>query len=199
MASFVGTTVCLTPRSGQPFIGTIVSVNQGTATLSVRRADSGKLFHIRRNELLDVSTVNLNTPSASQTIKPASSMSTPDLSASEKKKRNRKETERAGSPAPSSASFPAVEAAKVASSAASTAASAAASVSAASASASTPSAAPALASCAASSTPPSFQDDFDFVKSAQNFDKKKIWEEIRVCTLIPTCLLYTSPSPRDRG
>ena len=184
MASFVGTTVCLTPRSGQPFIGTIVSVNQGTATLSVRRADSGKIFHIRRNELLDVSTVNLNTPSASQTIKPASSMSTPDLSASENKKRNRKKTERAGSPAPSSASFPAVEAAKVASSAAATAASA--SVSAASASASSPSAAPALASCAASSTPPSFQDDFDFVKSAQNFDKKKIWEEIRVCTLIPT-------------
>lgn len=82
-SSFVGTTVRLTPREGAPFFGTILSVDPKTATLSLRRADTSDVVSVRREDLIDVSTVTLQTPS------PATR---PELA--DKKKRNRKKSER---------------------------------------------------------------------------------------------------------
>lgn len=148
LSSFVGTTVRLTPREGAPFFGTILSVDPKTATLSLRRADTSDVVSVRREDLIDVSTVTLQTPS------PATR---PELS--DKKKRNRKKSERTGSPAPGAVSKSALETVPAPASSASR---------------------PSVRSSTPTDAPTSAVDEeFDFVKSAQNFDKKKIWDEIR--------------------
>lgn len=165
MSSFVGTTVRLTPKDDAPFFGTIMSVDPSTATLMLRRADTGEVVSVRRQDLLDVSTVKFQTslPSSSQvpastsapaqtdtTAQSATSSPAPSKTpgeASDKKKRNRKKTERrADSPAArASSAHPG-----------------------------------ATKSMSASSLSAGVDEEFDFVKSAQSFDKKKIWDEIRV-------------------
>ena len=147
-SSFVGTTVRLTPREGAPFFGTILSVHPSTATLSLRRADTSEVVSVRREDLIDVSTVTLQTPS------PATR---PELS--DKKKRNRKKSERNGSPAPGAVSKSAPETV--------------------SAPTSPPSRPSIRSSTPADALSSAADEEFDFVKSAQNFDKKKIWDEIR--------------------
>ena len=158
MASFVGTTVKLTLRTGGAFVGTILVVDPATATLTVRRSDSGATEQVRREALADVSIVAPAPPSvpaststtpppqsapvsALETSAPASSSTSDAPSAPAptegKKRRNRRRggasenASRTGSPAPG--------------------------------------------------TNP-YEQEFDFTKSTQSFDKKKIWEEIRVCS-----------------
>lgn len=158
MASFVGTTVQVRLRTGPSFVGTILEVDPATATLTMRRQDSGESCQVRRDELLDVTKVATpavrtaagasSTPTkgsrakdeASRTAHKAASEEGTSIEGRKKRNQRRKNDSRVGSPAPASA-LPAP-------------------------STDVPSTA--------------FQDEFDFTKSTQNFDKKKIWEEIRV-------------------
>lgn len=78
---------------------------------------------------------------------------------SEKKKRNRKKAERTGSPVPGAVSKTAPETV--------------------SAPTSPPSRPPFRSSTPVDASTSGVDEEFDFVRSAQNFDKKKIWDEIR--------------------
>ncbi|WFD21322.1 hypothetical protein MCAP1_003583 [Malassezia caprae] len=156
MASFVGTTVQVRLRTGASFVGTILEVDPATATLKMRRQDSGESCQVRRDELVDVTKVATpaaptasgasNTSARGSKAKDEASRNAPKApeegsSAEGRKKRNqrRKNDSRVSSPAP----------------------------------------APAVAAPSTEPTSTAFEDEFDFTKSAQSFDKKKIWEEIR--------------------
>ena len=158
MASFIGTTVQVRLRTGATFIGTILEVDPATATLKMRRQDSGESCQVRRDELVDVTKVA--PPAARSTTSGASNMSskaskvkdevsqtapkaTAEEGASEgRKKRNqrRKNESRVASPAPAAA----------------------------------------MATSVSDAPSAPFDSEFDFTKSTQNFDRKKIWDEIRV-------------------
>ena len=158
MASFVGTTVKLTLRTGGAFVGTILVVDPATATLTVRRSDSGATEQVRREALADVSIVAPAPPSV-----PASTSTTP---------------------APQSAPVSALETSAPASSSTSDAPSAPAPTEGKKRRNRRRGGASEHASRTGSPAPGTnpYEQEFDFTKSTQSFDKKKIWEEIRVCS-----------------
>jgi hypothetical protein len=158
MASFVGTTVKLTLRTGGAFVGTILVVDPATATLTVRRSDSGATEQVRREALADVSIVAPAPPSV-----PASTSTTPP---------------------PQSAPVSALETSAPASSSTSDAPSAPAPTEGKKRRNRRRGGASENASRTGSPAPGTnlYEQEFDFTKSTQSFDKKKIWEEIRVCS-----------------
>ena len=167
MASFVGTTVKLTLRTGGAFVGTILVVDPATATLTVRRSDSGATEQVRREALADVSIVAPAPPSV-----PASTSTTP---------------------APQSAPVSALETSAPVSALETSAPASSSTSDAPSAPAPTEGkkrrnrrrgGASENASRTGSPAPGTnpYEQEFDFTKSTQSFDKKKIWEEIRVCS-----------------
>ncbi|WFD32753.1 Phosphatidylinositol:ceramide phosphoinositol transferase (IPC synthase) [Malassezia sp. CBS 17886] len=139
---------------------TASAVDPANAMLSVLRADTNALEQVRRADLVDVCTAPPPAP-VSQTSSPAPSRTgTPhtdgaggaDATAAARKKKGGKKgrTAAATTPSPAAAATPPPAA--------------------------TPQGAP-----AAPPVPPQhpYEDEFDFTKSTQSFDKKKIWEEIR--------------------
>lgn len=165
MASFVGTTVQLTLRSGAVFVGTIISIDTATSTLHVSRADTGETCAVQRSDLLDVSTVAAPAP-----VPPKEKKAAPSASATtESKKKSNGTPQRVASPAPGSTrSGTAKKERRKNGSRGDT------------------------PGPTAADAPPSFNEEFDFAKSAQSFDKKKIWEEIRSQEATPNANLLVN-------
>ncbi|WFD28798.1 hypothetical protein MNAN1_003813 [Malassezia nana] len=153
MASFVGTTVQVRLRTGATFVGTIVQVDPATSTLKMRRQDTGETCQLRRDELVDVTKVAAAARPAAPVAPNASSK--PAKPKSESPKAASEES--ANTEGRKRRNQRRKNDSRVAS--------------------------PALAAESRASPSQDFEGEFDFTKSTQNFDKKKIWEEIRVRTI----------------
>lgn len=158
MSSFVGANVRIARRNGEPIVAKILGVDPATATLTLERLDTGAQCEMQRSELADVSMatdadVAAATSERARVVAPVPAQPV-------------QKPARGTLPASVLQSVP-------------------------------PSASPASDSRAkkrsarrskgsdasGSSTPQGAQSggDFDFSKGLQSFDKKKVWDEIRVC------------------
>jgi len=181
MASFVGANVSIALRSGDAFLARILGVDTDTASLSLERIGSGERCTVRRDELRDVSVAREEDVAAARAaaaprVAPAAAPQT-------------------GAPAP-----PTTEA-----------------VGGAGAGASEPAGTPpkgrrrggrrskggagsaGTGEASGTSTPTTAQmqsEEFDFSKSLQAFDKKKIWDEIRSQQATDTSTLLVNTNRR---